>query len=190
MYPKSKRAILFFVVELNLVNVAYEWPFSEDRTSLPYTNAVLMESMRMATIVPNALPHTATENISVNGYIIPKVWYSKENFATRILKGSSRILLLSSAFFSYKIPTNECHRKWYLGPLFQFLWVGFCQRSRRQQNSSRIIIGIPKWIQQLKTFKSMICYLKATFAPLNVTIMAILVEEFLREEYKIRNAFG
>lgn len=45
----------------------------EDRASLPYTNAVLMESMRMATIVPNALPHRALEDIEVNGYIIPKV---------------------------------------------------------------------------------------------------------------------
>ena len=32
-----------------------------------------MESMRMATIVPNALPHTALEDIQVNGYVIPKV---------------------------------------------------------------------------------------------------------------------
>ena len=45
----------------------------EDKTDLPYTNAVLMESMRMATIVPNALPHSASEDIEYNGYIIPKV---------------------------------------------------------------------------------------------------------------------
>ena len=45
----------------------------EDKASLPYTNAVLMESMRMATIVPNALPHSAMEDIQYNGYIIPKV---------------------------------------------------------------------------------------------------------------------
>ena len=45
----------------------------EDKADLPYTNAVLMESMRMATIVPNALPHSASEDIEYNGYIIPKV---------------------------------------------------------------------------------------------------------------------
>nr|AKH03513.1 cytochrome P450 3075B2 [Paracyclopina nana] len=44
----------------------------EDRALLPYTNAVLMESMRMATIVPSALPHAATEDIQLNGYVIPK----------------------------------------------------------------------------------------------------------------------
>lgn len=45
----------------------------EDKALLPYTNAVLMESMRMATIVPNALPHSATEEIQLNDYVIPKV---------------------------------------------------------------------------------------------------------------------
>ena len=62
-----------------IVNVVFEWPLLEDRASLPYTNAVLMESMRMATIVPNALPHTATEDIQVNGYIIPKVLFTKSH---------------------------------------------------------------------------------------------------------------
>ncbi len=45
----------------------------EDKVSLPYTNAVLMESMRMATIVPMALPHTATSDLEIGGYKIPKV---------------------------------------------------------------------------------------------------------------------
>jgi cytochrome P450 len=44
----------------------------DDKTKLPYTNAVLMESMRMATIVPMALPHTATEDIDFKGYTFPK----------------------------------------------------------------------------------------------------------------------
>lgn len=54
----------------------------EDKASLPYTNAVLMESMRMATIVPNALPHSATEEIQLNDYVIPKVpdYYALKGF--------------------------------------------------------------------------------------------------------------
>ena len=49
----------------------------EDRASLPYTNAVLIESMRLASIVPNALPHAAMEDIHYNGFVIPKVKDSK-----------------------------------------------------------------------------------------------------------------
>ena len=45
----------------------------QDKASLPYTNAVLTESLRMATIVPYALPHSATNDIALNGYKIPKV---------------------------------------------------------------------------------------------------------------------
>ena len=45
----------------------------EHRTAMPFTNAVLMESMTMGTIVPNALPHMALEDIQVKDYIIPKV---------------------------------------------------------------------------------------------------------------------
>ena len=45
----------------------------QDKASLPYTNAVLTESLRMATIVPYALPHSATNDITLNGYKIPKV---------------------------------------------------------------------------------------------------------------------
>lgn len=44
----------------------------DDRASLPYTNAFLMESMRMATIVPLALPHYASVDIDIGGYTIPK----------------------------------------------------------------------------------------------------------------------
>ena len=45
----------------------------DDKSNLPYTNAVLMESMRIATIVPMALPHFTSEDIEIAGYLIPKV---------------------------------------------------------------------------------------------------------------------
>ena len=45
----------------------------DDKSNLPYTNAVLQESLRMATITPMALPHFTTEDLEVRGYTIPKV---------------------------------------------------------------------------------------------------------------------
>ena len=44
----------------------------DNKPNLPYTNAVLLESMRIATIVPMALPHVTTEDIEVKEFIIPK----------------------------------------------------------------------------------------------------------------------
>ena len=44
----------------------------DNKPDLPYTNAVLLESMRIATIVPMALPHVTTEDIEVKEFIIPK----------------------------------------------------------------------------------------------------------------------
>ena len=61
-----------------------------------------MESMRMATIVPNALPHTALEDIQVNGYVIPKV--SLESIILQKKKRSESLesTLSASSESSYK----------------------------------------------------------------------------------------
>jgi len=44
----------------------------DDRFNLPYTCAVINEIHRKASIVHNSLPHTATKDLEVNGYTIPK----------------------------------------------------------------------------------------------------------------------
>ena len=46
-------------------------PTVEDRTRLPYTFACLAESMRYRTIGPLGLPHRASEDAEVGGYLIP-----------------------------------------------------------------------------------------------------------------------
>jgi cytochrome P450 family 2 subfamily U polypeptide 1 len=46
-------------------------PTVEDRTRLPYLFACLAESMRYRTIGPLGLPHRASEDTQIGGYIIP-----------------------------------------------------------------------------------------------------------------------
>ena len=46
-------------------------PTVEDRTRLPYTFACLAESMRYRTIGPLGLPHKASEDTEIGGYLIP-----------------------------------------------------------------------------------------------------------------------
>ena len=78
----------------------------DDKSNLPYTNAVLQESLRMATITPMALPHFTTEDLEVRGYTIPKVKKS--------------IILLKN----YQI----CHKHYFnISKVFPFLnfWFGF-----------------------------------------------------------------
>jgi len=47
-------------------------PSLADRTSLPYTEAVLMESQRLSSIAPFTVPHAALTDTKLQGYTIPK----------------------------------------------------------------------------------------------------------------------
>ncbi|KAF4115665.1 hypothetical protein G5714_003154 [Onychostoma macrolepis] len=47
-------------------------PVVEDRKKLPYTDAVIHETQRLANIVPLSLPHITTCDVTLNGYFIKK----------------------------------------------------------------------------------------------------------------------
>ncbi|KAG0693089.1 cytochrome P450 [Suillus ampliporus] len=47
-------------------------PTFEDRTSLPYVNSVLRETMRWHPILPLGVPHATSSDDTYNGYFIPK----------------------------------------------------------------------------------------------------------------------
>uniref|UniRef100_A0A8C4Y1T9 Cytochrome P450 2K1-like n=1 Tax=Gopherus evgoodei TaxID=1825980 RepID=A0A8C4Y1T9_9SAUR len=47
----------------------------EHWTQMPYTDAVIHEIQRFANILPMSLPHETTEDVRLNGYVIPKGTY-------------------------------------------------------------------------------------------------------------------
>ncbi len=51
---------------------AHRMPSMKDKTSMPYTEACILELQRMADIAPLAVPHVVTEDIVFRGYNIPK----------------------------------------------------------------------------------------------------------------------
>ena len=102
-------------------------PTVDDRTRLPYTFACLAESMRYRTIGPLAVPHQATEDTEVGGYLVsagaqvlgniysihhdPRFWDSPDDFMPeRFLPqsdGSPAAALTGNAF----IPFGTGHRR-------------------------------------------------------------------------------
>ncbi|KAF2366292.1 Cytochrome P450 [Trinorchestia longiramus] len=47
-------------------------PSLTDRSQLPYVDAVLLEVLRLSSIVPTGVPHRATADVAFEGYTIPK----------------------------------------------------------------------------------------------------------------------
>ena len=103
-------------------------PTVEDRTRLPYTFACLAESMRYRTIGPLGLPHKASEDTEIGGYLIPegtqvlgniysihhdpRYWVSPDEFIPeRFLPkedGSMSDALTSSAYLPFGTGHRRC----------------------------------------------------------------------------------
>ncbi|XP_075073066.1 cytochrome P450 2C20-like [Mixophyes fleayi] len=68
-YPEIQKKIQ---AEIDHVLGSEKCPSLEHRVLMPYTDAVIHEVQRYASIVPNGLPHAALNDIQFKGYTIPK----------------------------------------------------------------------------------------------------------------------
>ena len=68
VYPDVQRKIH---EELDKAIGRKRMPTLDDRKAIPYTEAVLLEVQRKATIVPLGVPHSATKDSKLYGYDIP-----------------------------------------------------------------------------------------------------------------------
>lgn len=69
MYPHIQKKLH---EELDHVLQRSRRPNLDDKNSLPYTMAVISETMRINPIAPVAVPHRCTTNTTFNGYFVPE----------------------------------------------------------------------------------------------------------------------
>ncbi|XP_047118335.1 probable cytochrome P450 304a1 [Schistocerca piceifrons] len=115
-HPEAQRRAQ---LELDSVVGNSRLPNLNDRLHLPYTEAILRETMRMQTLLPIGIPHAATENTTLQGYSIPKgtvvvanlwsmhmdksVWGDPENFRPERFLNSDGTLCTKDLTLSFSI---------------------------------------------------------------------------------------
>ncbi|XP_074978757.1 uncharacterized protein LOC125628482 [Caretta caretta] len=69
-YPEIKEKVHKEIVQ---VIGRSRLPATEDRSHMPYTDAVIHEVHRFADVIPMSLPHITTQDVQFRAYVIPKV---------------------------------------------------------------------------------------------------------------------
>jgi hypothetical protein len=72
----------------------------QDRSQMPYTDAMVHEIQRYINLIPNNVPHAAIRNIRFRNFVIPKVHLV-------FLHYNSLILFLDSWYGFNPLPTKD-----------------------------------------------------------------------------------
>ncbi|XP_065352109.1 methyl farnesoate epoxidase-like [Cloeon dipterum] len=124
-YPHVQKRVQ---MELDEVVGQERLPGLEDRTSLPYTDATIMEVLRVSTVVPMAVPHaplsTCNTDVSFQGYTIPKnarilmnlsgihmepkIWSDPENFRPERFLNDEGRLLKQESLVPFGLGKRQC----------------------------------------------------------------------------------
>lgn len=73
-------------------------PIASDRSSLPFVDAIVKETLRWGPVGPMNLPHTSTEDDIWNGYLIPKNAIIMANIWSVQIDSAHRLLVCSLVF--------------------------------------------------------------------------------------------
>lgn len=100
-------------------------PTIPDRKSLPYTQAVILEGLRIAPAVPLGVPHTVSRDTTFHGYVLPKncsvlpnissalkdpeVWPEPEVFQPeRFLNKANTEVIVPKEFIPFSLGPRSC----------------------------------------------------------------------------------
>lgn len=119
-------------------------PTLDDRTHLNYLEAVIRENLRMETVVPSSVPHSALEDTTLEGYSIPKgtvvipglyasniskeLWGDPENFRPeRFLDNNGKLDLSKDYGVSFSSGRRNCAGETFSRNMMFLMVATFCQ---------------------------------------------------------------
>jgi cytochrome P450 len=99
-------------------------PSLDDKSRLPYTEAVILEVMRRRTVIPMYVPHAALRDTEVHGYFIPKgcmvlgngvsvhmdpkTWKDPDNFRPERFIGEDQKIIGSENVIPFSLGKRSC----------------------------------------------------------------------------------
>lgn len=111
--------------EIDEVIGKYRAPSLEDRLKMPYMEATIMETLRLANVAPLAAPHSVTNDVLFKGFLLPKdttiianlssimmdpnIWIDPAEFnPERFLSPDGKTLSIPEEFIPFSLGPRSC----------------------------------------------------------------------------------